>query len=128
MWLVCLIVGHRLRGLCGPPVEVECIGEIEAEDGDAVEHSEAEQRHAGARREHVRVLASEEPNNSQGDGDECHEDILQVPRAVRLYTFRYEFVSRVHRRFLGNAALLIISTLRMNKAMYDGAVVESASA
>lgn len=54
----------RRHGVRGTALEVECVGQVEAEYGDAVEHRQPEQSHARARREHVWIFASEEPNNS----------------------------------------------------------------
>lgn len=41
------------HGVRGTALEVECVGQVEAEYGDAVEHRQPEQSHARARREHV---------------------------------------------------------------------------
>lgn len=49
-----LVVRHGLRG---SPFEVECVWEVEAKDGDTVEHCQSEQGHTRARREHVGVFA-----------------------------------------------------------------------
>lgn len=43
-----LVVRHGLRG---PAVEVECVGQVQPEDGDTVEYCQTEQRQACTRRE-----------------------------------------------------------------------------
>lgn len=49
----------RLRLVGGLPVHVQRVGQVEAEHGNAVGNGQAEQRHAGARREHIGVLVPE---------------------------------------------------------------------
>lgn len=78
-----LVVRHgrvlrRRRRRCGAALEVECVRQIEAEDRHAVEHRQAEQGHASARREHVRVLTSGNDTNKKALNAMCSLSLLEI--------------------------------------------------
>lgn len=57
-------------------VELECVGEIEAEYGNTVEHRQTEQCYTSTCGEHVWVLTPKEPYNGEGHRDKRHQNVF----------------------------------------------------